>query len=101
MVLSPPLFYLVWPLSSPQSLLGRRNFLLLCHLTTETNAIARVSQVQQLRTLDPIGLWRSNATRPSCLQCLVDLSCLGRDFSALLKVETLHICHCLIDPADG
>lgn len=77
-----------------------RTLLLVWHVVIKTDAAFGVDQVQRLGTGHPVRLRRSDTTRPSRLQLLVDLADVIRNFSALLKVKSLHIGDRLVDSAD-
>jgi hypothetical protein len=66
----------------------------------KADSTLRVAQIQQLSTLNPVGLGRSHSAWPSRLQRFVDLPDFAWNLSALFKVETLHVRHCLVDPAN-
>lgn len=74
--------------------------LFLVDIRFKANAIASVDQSKCLGTGHPVTLGRSNTTRTRGLQFLVELTNVIWNLSTILKVESLHISHRLIDTTD-
>jgi hypothetical protein len=72
----------------------------LFQFVTESDAVVSVGQIQQISTLDPVGLRRANSTRPGSLQGFVGLSDFVRNLPALFEMKPLHVSYCLVNPAD-
>jgi hypothetical protein len=74
--------------------------LILGDVRIEANATFRVSEANRLGAGYPVSLGRTNASGPRRLEFLVDLAHVVGNVSALLKVESLHIGHGLVNSTD-